>query len=197
MAIEALTNDRMREAAQTIHLVSLADRVVGPGTTYVMAPFAYVRPGRFSPAGVRGVYYAGESLDTAIAETTYHRARFLADTNEKPLIDENRVIEATIEGAFIDVAAEPSKSRSALLQPTSYDRSFRFGAEVYAAGHDGVVYPSVRRSAGHCVGVFRPRCVQHARTTMYLGYRWNGYTIDDAFVMQSLTRTAVAESPED
>ena len=98
LAIEALTNDRLREAAEAISLVPAADRVVGPGASFIMAPFAYIRPGRFSPNGVLGAYYAGDSLATAIAETSYHRAQFYRDTQERPLVAEQRVIEATITG---------------------------------------------------------------------------------------------------
>jgi RES domain-containing protein len=188
LAIEAIANDRLREAVQAIRLVPTHDRVVGPGASFVMAPFAYIRPGRFSPGGVRGVYYAGESLDTAIAETSYHRARFLADTNEKPLIAEHRLIEARIAGTVVDVGAAPKKTQTAVLDPDAYGASFDFGAKVDAAGHDGVLYRSVRRRAGTCAGIYRPRCVHDARTTMYLGYRWNGRTIGDVFSMKSLTK---------
>jgi RES domain-containing protein len=185
LAIEAFANDRLREAAQTISLVPAEDRVVGPGSSFVMAPFAYVRPGRFSPGGVRGVYYAGDSLATAIAESSYHRAHFYAATREKPLTAEQRVIEAALAGATADANAEAN--RTALLDPGSYAASFIFGAQTYAAGLDGVIYPSVRRPTGTCCGIFRPRCVHNAHTTKYLGYRWNGLTIDDVFELTSLT----------
>ncbi len=185
LAIEAITNDRLREAAEAIRLVPAADRVVGPGASFIMAPFAYVRPGRFSPNGMLGVYYAGDTLATAIAETTYHRAQFYADTNERPLLAEQRVIEATI-GATVAVAAA-ELNRAALLDPDSYGASFVFGSVAHAAGLDGVVYPSVRRRDGTCVGIFRPRCITNARTTTYLGYRWNGREIDDVFEISSLT----------
>ena len=185
LMIEALTNDRLREAAEAIQLVPPADRVVGPGASFIMAPFAYVRPGRFSPNGVLGVYYAGESLATAVAETAYHRAQFYADTQERPLVAEQRVIEATIVGA-VAVAADEA-NRDALLDPNSYLASFAFGSVAHTSGLDGIVYPSVRRPEGTCVGIFRPRCIANARTTKYLGYRWNGREIDDVFELSSLT----------
>jgi RES domain-containing protein len=185
LAIEAITNDRLREAAEAISLVPAADRVFGPGASFIMAPFAYVRPGRFSPDGVLGVYYAGDTLATAIAETAYHRARFYADTHERPLVAEQRVIEAAIAATVALVAAE--SNRAALLDPDSYTASFAFGAAARSSGLDGVVYPSVRRPEGTCAGIFRPRCITDARTTRYLGYRWNGTEIDDVFEISSLT----------
>jgi RES domain-containing protein len=185
LAIEAIANDRLREAAGALHLVPPADRVVGPGSSFIMAPFAYVRPGRFSPDGALGVYYAGASVATAIAETAFHRAQFYAETHERPLVAEQRVIEATIAADAAVAADEPNSG--ALLDPNSYIESFAFGGRAYAAGLDGVVYPSVRHPAGTCVGVFRPRCISNARTTKYLGYRWNGRRIDDVFEISSLT----------
>jgi hypothetical protein len=143
---------------------------------------------------VRGVYYAGESLQTAIAETVYHRARFFAETKEQPLLSENRVIEARIEGDLVDVFAAPAKTRRAVLAPDSYSASFSFGARAYESGKDGVLYQSVRRPEGTCVGIFRPRCVQGAHTTMYLGYRWDGKAIQDVFRIESLT-TSYSEEP--
>ena len=186
LAIEALTNDRLREAAGAIHLTDVSDRVNGPGASFVMAPFAYIRPGRFSPGGRRGAYYAGESLETAIAETVYHRARFFAATAELPTIVENRVIEATVAGAFVSVDGRDARN-AAVLHPDSYDESFRFGAAVFDAGHDGVRYTSVRHPRGTCFAVLRPKCVRNAHTTKYLGYRWNGQCVEDVFEMRSLT----------
>jgi RES domain-containing protein len=191
LAIEAIGNDRLREVARTLSLVPAEDRVVGPGSSFIMAPFAYVRPGRFSPNGARGVYYAGKTLATAIAETTYHRARFYAATGEKPLTAEQRVVEAAIAGMLAHAKTE--RNHAALLDPDSYTASFVFGEKAYAAGNDGVIYPSVRHATGECAGIFRPRCITNAKTTKYLGYRWNGIAIDDVFEMTSLTSTYPAE----
>jgi RES domain-containing protein len=187
LAIEAITNDRLREVAETIRLVPIADRVVGPGSSFIMAPFAYKSLGRFSPNGALGAYYAAESLSTAIAETSYRRRTFYAATNELPLVAEERVIEAAI-AAKMAIASDESDA-PALLDPDAYAASHRFGARVYDAGADGVVYPSVRRASGECVAVFRPRCISNARTTKYLGFRWDGAEIVDVFELRSLTQT--------
>ena len=66
-AIEALTNPRMRQELQQISLVPPADRVTGPGATLIMTAFTHLNPlgSRFSD-GSWGVYYAAESLDTAV-----------------------------------------------------------------------------------------------------------------------------------
>ena len=79
-AIEAMTNDRLREEAGKLNRVALEDRISGPGSTPVMAAFTHIgRASRFTD-GSFGVYYCASSLDTAISETRFHMARFLADT---------------------------------------------------------------------------------------------------------------------
>jgi len=80
--LEGLTNDRLRDEAGDIALVDPEDRVSGPGSSPVMAAFTHIGvESRFSD-GSFGVYYAAKSLKTAIEETKFHRARFLAYTRE-------------------------------------------------------------------------------------------------------------------
>jgi hypothetical protein len=70
LALESLTNPRLREEAGEIAMVPPEDRIAGPGTAYVMAAFTHVRPegGRFHD-GTFGAYYAAAERPTAIAET--------------------------------------------------------------------------------------------------------------------------------
>jgi hypothetical protein len=79
--VEALTNPRLRDEAGDIRLVSPDDRVSGPGASVIMAAFTHLNPqgSRFSD-GSYGVFYAADDLDTAIAETAYHRERFMRAT---------------------------------------------------------------------------------------------------------------------
>jgi RES domain-containing protein len=186
LELEALTNPRLREAAGAIASVPEHDRVVGPGASFVMASFAYPRPGRFSD-GSFGAYNAARELKTAIAETAYHRGVFLRDTNEPPGIFEHRVIEANIRGSFLDAASDPDAE--ALLSPADYNASQEFARRAHADDADGIVWPSVRAAGGHCVAVFRPRLVSGAHTSAYLGYRWNGESVYDVFTLTSLTTT--------
>ena len=74
--IEAMTNDRLRDEVGDLELVPAEDRVAGPGTTPIMAAFTHLNPegSRFTD-GSFGVFYAGLTLDTAIAETKHHRDR--------------------------------------------------------------------------------------------------------------------------
>ena len=91
-AIEALTNDRLRDEAGEIELVAKEDRVSGPGTTPIMAAFTHLNPegSRFSD-GSYGVYYCAQTVDTALSEVRYHQQRFLLQTRQGPLRIELRL----------------------------------------------------------------------------------------------------------
>ena len=61
----------------------VADRVSGPNASIVMAPFTHLSPqGTRFTDGHFGAYYAAESIDTAIAETRFHRENFLRATSQ-------------------------------------------------------------------------------------------------------------------
>jgi hypothetical protein len=179
--LESLTNDRLRDQAGEIQLVPEMERVSGPGAGYVMAAFTHPAPGgaRFSD-GRRGAYYAARTIDTAIAETSYHRARFMRATREPPMELDMRVLEAELDARLHDIRG----MREAL--PAVYDRddytaSQQFAQRLHAAGSDGVAYDSVRHEGGQCVAIFRPRRVRSCRSTLHLTYVWNGSTIERVY----------------
>jgi len=75
--IESLTNERLREELGALARIPHHRRVVGPGTTPIMAAFTHLNPegSRFSD-GTFGVFYAARAESTAIRETVFHRERF-------------------------------------------------------------------------------------------------------------------------
>ena len=82
-AIEAMTNDRLRDEVGDLALVPPEDRVSGPGTSAIMAAFTHLNPdgSRFCD-GSFGLFYAASTIETAVAETRHHRTRFMAYTHE-------------------------------------------------------------------------------------------------------------------
>tara|TARA_R110000772_G_C13306656_1_gene439434 strand:+ start:6499 stop:6837 length:339 start_codon:yes stop_codon:yes gene_type:complete len=65
-ALEALTNDRLRDLAGDIAYVPPDERMVGPGSSVVMAAFTHAgNQSRFSDGGY-GVFYAGLTMETSI-----------------------------------------------------------------------------------------------------------------------------------
>ena len=178
--VESLTNDRVRDEIGDIALVPAADRVSGPGASWVMASFTHLgRPSRFSD-GSYGVYYCARERETAVAETVHHMGRFYAATVEAALDVDMRVLVGRIDATFHDLRGEPRRWR-ALLDPDDYAAPQAFGRELRRAGANGVVYPSVRHAGGECLGAFRPRAVAPPVQGAHLTYHWNGARIDRYF----------------
>lgn len=179
--LESQTNARLLDQVGRISLVPPADRVSGPGASFVMAPFTHVAPSgaRFT-TGEFGGYYAAREIETAVAETRYHRERFLAATREAAIEVDMRVLEATVRARPVDLRGR-RQEYAALYDPDDYGASQAFGRRVREAGADGIVYDSVRREGGECIVVYRPRLVRSCREVRTLTYRWDGERIDAVY----------------
>ena len=182
IALEQLTNPRVRDEVGDISLVPPDERVSGPGASYVMVAFTRLNPkgSRFSD-GSFGVYYAASALETAIAETVFHFEGFARDGADPPRNEDVRVLVGAVTAEFEDVAALPVAQRSRILAPDTYAASQAYAKEIRGAGASGVAYPSVRHAGGHCIGAFRPRAVGIPHQERHLQYRWNGERVDRYF----------------
>ena len=182
IALEELTNPRVRDEVGDIALVPPDERVSGPGASYVMAAFTHINPrgSRFSD-GRYGVYYAAAALETAIHETVFHFEEYARDSADPPRSEDFRVLVGAVNADFEDVAALPAPQRDNFLAPDAYAAAQAYAAEIRAAGANGVAYPSVRHSGGQCIGAFRPRAVGIPRQERHLKYRWNGERVDRYF----------------
>ena len=179
--IESLTNPRIRDEIGEIHLVPVEDRVGGPGASWVMATFTHInRNGSRFSDGSYGVYYAARELPTAIAETVFHMGRFYAATQDPPHAEDMRVLTGRIGTTFHDIRGG-DRRWTALLDPDSYVASRACGRELRARGSNGIVYPSVRRAGGQCVGAFRPKAVGLPIQGRHLQYHWDGSRISRYF----------------
>jgi hypothetical protein len=183
--LEQLTNPRVRDEVGEIALVPPEERVSGPGASYVMASFTHInrRGSRFSD-GTFGVYYAAAELQTAIAETVHHFEVFARDSGDLVRMEDMRVLMGTVGEELEDIAALAEPHRSQVLDPDNYSVSQAYARGLRDNGAMGVVYPSVRRADGTCVGAFRPRAVGIPRQERHLKYRWNGMRVDRYFDYQ-------------
>jgi hypothetical protein len=180
-AIEALTNPRVRQELGQLSLVLPADRVAGPGATLIMAAFTHLNPlgSRFSD-GSWGVYYAAESLDTAVAEVSHHRGAFLARTDEAAIDIDLRWIRADLQDKLHDLRGRAAEL-PAVYDPDRYGASQDLGRALRARQSAGIVYDSVRRAQGQCVAVFKPRALSKATAAGHIGLHWDGRTISHWF----------------
>lgn len=180
--LEQLTNPRLRDEAGEIALVPPARRVFGPGASYVMAPFTQVNPkgSRFSD-GSFGMYYCGESLETALAETIHHFEAFARDSADGERYEDMRVLVGAVDRTLHDVATVSKQRLKQIISPDTYEHSQPFGAALRAGDSDGLVYPSARRAGGECVGAFWPDAVDVPVQERHIKYHWNGERVGQYF----------------
>ncbi len=181
IAISAATNPRILEEAGDLHLVRDADRIAGAGTTPIMAAFTHARPSRFGN-GTFGLYYAAADESTAVAETSFHRARFLRNARLPNERLDMRVYQVNINGNCDDIRAEPPSDPRYDPDPNKYAAAQRYGLALYEKNAlDGIAFTSVRYQGGECASIFRPKCVSHCTTSHHLEYRFRDYLFEGAF----------------
>lgn len=174
--IESLTNERVRDEIGDISLVPPAERISGPGASFVMAAFTHVGgPSRFSD-GTWGVYYAGRPRRCAVAETTYHYARFYTATHEPPCDLDVRVLVGAARGTLHDIRGARRTYRR-VYDPDDYGASQALARELRRDGSSGIVYDSVRCPNGQCLAAFRPRVLEPPRVEGHLLYHFDGSRI--------------------
>jgi hypothetical protein len=180
-ALEALTNDRLRTETGDLDLVPREERRFGPGYGPIMAAFTHLNPqgSRFSD-GTYGVFYCARSRETAIAETRYHSALFLAATQEAPLRQQMRLYTVEAAGEVVDLRDDPALDL-AVLAPEDYSAGQALGRAVRAAGAPGIAYASVRHTGGECLAALRTSILRACHHAAYLEYNWNGNAVDMVF----------------
>lgn len=185
-AIEGLTNDRLREERGEISLVAEEDRIFGPGTTPIMASFTHLDPvgSRFTN-GRYGVYYAANTIFTAVAEAQFHRARFLAATNEPPIEIDMRSYASDIDTRLHDIRKLQTELADIYdPDPNNYGPAQSFAQKLRDSGSNGIIYSSVRDPGGECIAVFRPRLLKPVVQGVHYCFVWDGEQITDVYVKQ-------------
>jgi hypothetical protein len=177
--IEGMTNDRLRNEAGVLGLVPVAERLFGPGSTPVMAAFTHIgNSNRFNGPEL-GAYYAALDIETALAETRFHRARFLAASHEEPIKIDMR--------CYINRLVVPVQNlfgadyRFLFDSSTHYSVSQQFALSARAEGRSGFYYPSVRHTHGECIVAFRPKVLTPVRQGKHYAYVWDGRNISEVY----------------
>lgn len=171
-AVESLTNPRLREEVGDIRLVPLEDRVYGDGASWIMAAFTHPpvdgRGGRFNRDF--GIYYCAADETVAIAESSFHRARFLRESRIEKTTQEMRVIRAQLGPVSLHDVRH--LSGHAIYDPDDYRSAQELGYALRDARSCGVHYRSVR-AEGECFGVMRARALSDAIHWRYLRYHYD------------------------
>lgn len=170
--LESLTNDRLRDEVGDIALVAPEDRVTGNGTSAIMAAFTHTGiASRFS-SGNYGVYYAGLTLDTALAESRHSRERFLSDTDEEALVLTMRCYECRVDAELVDLRGDEA------CHQEEWGNAQAQGLLIKTQDELGILYRSVRHSGGENIAILRPPAlIPPANQTKHYHYHWNGQEI--------------------
>jgi hypothetical protein len=162
--LDNATNDRLLAESGKLPGVDARELVFGiPSYRIINAAFCHAIPNgsRFSSAE-RGTWYASFDLATSQAEAAYHRRLWLKEINwhEEDVSDYVDYL-ADFHAEFHDIRG--AKEFRDCLSPDSYVASQKLGLQLLQLGSAGVVYPSVRREGGTCIGCFRPVLVTNVR----------------------------------
>jgi hypothetical protein len=185
--IESMTNDRLRNEVGSLNLVPPEDRISGPGSSPIMAAFTHLPPygSRFTD-GSFGVFYAGRTLETAIAETKYHREAFLRATSEPRIELDMRVYAVDLDAVLHDIRGMRD-TMLGIYDQSSYTASQALAIEIRNSGSSGVAYDSVRKPGGECVAIFKPRVLSNCRQERHLTYVWDGSSIGIVYEKRDLS----------
>lgn len=170
-AVESLTNPRLRDEVGDISLVAPEDRVYGDGASWIMAAFTHPpvdgRGGRFNRDF--GIYYCSTDESVSIAESSFHRARFLRESRVEKTTQEVRIIRAHLGPATLHDVRH--LEGSAIYDLNDYGESQQAGAALKNIKSFGVHYRSVR-AEGECIGIMRPKVLSDAIHWRYLRYHY-------------------------
>ncbi len=170
--LEGWTNDRISGELGVLRTIPIEEWVSGrPMASVVMAAFCHPRPGggRFSSAA-RGAWYAAHRIETALAESIYHRTEELREIGGFETRVQMRVYLADFSARFHDVRGMTGR----VYHPRAYAVSQEFGRRVLEAGGNGIVYRNVRDPQGECLACFRPALVRHVRAGGHYEFEWTG-----------------------
>jgi RES domain len=148
-----------------------------PHAHFINAAFSYWLPrslNRFSGPG-RGAWYAALEFDTCVAEVSFHMERELANISDFNTTVDYAEMLASFIGDFVDL--RQANPRPTFLGPNpakSYKAGNLFAVTVRAAGHYGIVYPSVRHAGGTCLVALVPHAVQSVTQGRVIRLAWTG-----------------------
>jgi len=187
MRLDGATNDRIQGDQCGLPGISTYELVYGiPNAQIVRA--AYLHP---SPTGARfngptrGAWYAGDKLETSLAEVSYHKAKHLAEiivpesSSGVPEGDSSTYDDwlADFHGEFhsLEPAANYSECLAPEPVPECYAESQKLAQKLLKAQSNGILYPSVRKKGGKCIVCFRPALVYRPRRDKRyrISFRWD------------------------
>lgn len=175
--IEGATSGRLIAEERGLGALSANELVHGVAhARFINASFAYAKPRmpmRFSPAN-RGAWYAALAVETCVAEVGYHLTRALEDAGDFNAVVEYGEMLASMSGLFVDLRPLPGHPSLDPDPARGYPAGNAVAALARAEGHNGIIYPSVRRRGGICIAALWPNVVQSVVPGAMYRLTWSG-----------------------
>ena len=175
--IEGATSGRLISEERGRGSLSAAELVHGvPHAKFINASFAYAKPrepNRFNPAE-RGAWYAALAVETCVAEVGHHLTNALADAGDFHAVVEYSEMLSSMAGVFVDLRQAPDHRCLDPNPAVGYPAGNAVAAATRAAGHNGVIYPSVRKAGGTCIAALWPNVVQSVVQGAMYRLSWSG-----------------------
>jgi RES domain-containing protein len=175
--IEGATSGRLIAEERGSGGLSAAELVHGvPHAKFINASFAYAKPRqpmRFNPAD-RGAWYSALGVETCIAEVGHHLTNALADANDFNTVVEYSEMLASMAGVFVDLRQVPDHPSLDPDPALGYPAGNAIAAAARAAGHNGIIYPSVRHDGAPCIAALWPNVVQSVVQGAIYRLTWSG-----------------------
>lgn len=175
--IEGATSGRLVAEERGLGSLRVEELVHGvPHARFINASFAYAKPRaamRFNPAG-RGAWYAALEVETCIAEVGHHLTQALADAGDFTAVVEYGEMLASMAGVFVDLRALPGHPALHPDPAAGYAAGNVVAAAARTAGHNGIIYPSVRHAGATCIAALWPNVVQSVVQGDLYRLKWSG-----------------------
>lgn len=176
--IEGATSGRLVSQRRGGDHIASGEFVAGiPHAAFINAAFAYFRPrelNRFNGPG-RGAWYAALAVDTCLAEVTFHLTRELDRVNDYNATVSYAEMFASFAGEFVDLRNMSPRPSCLHEDPEfAYPAGNALADAARAAGHNGIIYPSVRHKGGTCIVSLWPHAVQSVAQGRVLALHWEG-----------------------
>ncbi len=145
------------------------------GNSHINAAFTYTRAGgnRFNDES-RGAWYCSWDTMTSVAEVAYHKTRELRFIG---VFDETaRYVELVADfiGDYPDITGDKDHPSLDPDPEKGYPAGQALAEALRREGHDGLIYPSVRKPGGRCLVAFEPAAIRNVRPGASWNIVWEG-----------------------
>ena len=175
--IEGATSGRLISEERGRGSLTAAELVHGvPHAKFINASFAYAKPrepNRFNPAE-RGAWNAALAVETCVAEVGHHLTSALADAGDFHAVVEYSEMLSSMAGVFVDLRQAQDHRCLDPNPAVGYPAGNVLAAATRAAGHNGVIYPSIRKAGGTCIAALWPNVVQSVVQGAMYRLSWSG-----------------------